>query len=166
MTISMTATKKRLRLGFFSFTGCEGCMIVFLEILNTKYDSIKELIDIRYSKLMKTKNDIKDMDVAFVEGAISTKKEVERIKEVRTNSKRLVAIGTCAISGAPANHRNFFDEGTKERIQFIVQKFNQLEEVQPIKDFVRVDASVPGCPMMEDAFLEVLERYFREFGVR
>ena len=42
------------------------------------------------------------VDIAFVEGSLSTPDELERIKQVRANSRFLVSIGACATSGRPS----------------------------------------------------------------
>jgi coenzyme F420-reducing hydrogenase gamma subunit len=156
---------KKLKIGIFSFTGDEGCVINFIEILNYKFFEWIDHIDIKYAKALKSKNVLEDLDVAFVEGAISNKKEVEMIKKVRKNSKKLVAIGTCAIDGSPSNHRNFFDRAKMKEIRPIMKKFGHIKKVVPLKKFVKVDAEVPGCPIIEEKFVECMEKYLKEFGV-
>jgi NAD-reducing hydrogenase small subunit len=157
--------KKKLNVGIFSFTGDEGCVIYFLEMLNERYKEWFELIDFKHARILKRKSIVKDIDVAFVEGAISSKKEEEKLKEVRNNSKRVVAIGSCAISGNPSNQRNFFNMETKQEIDFLLKRFNMNEKVLPISEFVKVDDVVPGCPMIEENFVEVLTKYLKEFNV-
>ena len=34
-----------------------------------------------------------------------------------------------------------------------------------VKDVVPIDDEVPGCPMEENVFLNVLDKYLKEFGV-
>jgi len=157
--------KKKLKVGIFSFTGDEGCVIYFLEMLNERYKEWFELIDFKHARILKRKSIVKDIDVAFVEGAISSKKEEEKLREVRNNSKRVVAIGSCAISGNPSNQRNFFNMETKQEIDFLLKRFNMNEKVLPISEFVKVDDVVPGCPMIEENFVEVLTKYLKEFNV-
>jgi len=157
--------KKKLNVGIFSFTGDEGCVIYFLEILNQRYKQWFEQIDIKYARVFRRKNVIKDIDVAFVEGAISTRKEEEKLREVRKNSKRVVAIGSCAINGAPSNQRNFFNDETKKEIDFLLKKFGHNEKVLPISEFVKVDDNVPGCPIIENNFVEVMTKYLKEFNI-
>jgi len=157
--------KKKLRIGLFSFTGCEGCMIEFLEILNTKFFDWAPLLDVRYARILKTKNVMDEMDVAFIEGAISTEKEAERMRLIRSKAKRVVAIGSCAISGAPNNWRNYFDERTNDEIRPVMERFGHRKKVTGISDVVKVDATVPGCPMLDNKFIDVIEGYMREFGV-
>jgi coenzyme F420-reducing hydrogenase gamma subunit len=155
----------KLKVGLFSFTSDEGCSMIFLELMNTHISEWEKLIDFKYIKLLKSKNELKDLDVAFVEGAISTFKEEKRIKEVRKKSKKLVAIGSCAVNGSPSNLRNFFSEDTKAEIKMVLDNFGHREKVSPINEIVAVDDYVPGCPMEEDKFLEVLNKYLKEFKV-
>lgn len=99
---------KKLKIGIFAFTADEGCAIQFLEILNRKFEDWKKVLDIQYCRLLKSKNKVKGLDVAFIEGAVATYREEEALKEIRKNAKRVVAVGSCAIEGSPSNLRNFF----------------------------------------------------------
>lgn len=154
---------KKVRVGIFSFTCDEGCSIVFLEILNRKFFEWEDEMELRNCRVLRSKNEIKGLDIAFVEGAVSTFKEVKRLKEIRKNAK-LVAIGSCAISGAPSNLRNFLSKEKKEEIKPILKKFGHKAKVSSVSELVKVDDSVSGCPMEEEKFVEVMEKYLKEFG--
>jgi coenzyme F420-reducing hydrogenase gamma subunit len=156
---------KKLKVGLFSFTSDEGCSMIFLELMNNHFFDWEKLIDFKYFKLLKSKGEIKDLDVAFVEGAISTFKEEKRLKEIRKNSKKLVAIGSCAVNGSPSNQRNFFSDDTKREIKIILDRFGHRDKVSALNEIVTVDENVPGCPMDENKFLEVLSKYLKEFKV-
>ena len=155
----------KLKVGLFCFTSDEGCSMIFLEIMNNYFFEWEKIIDFKYFKLLKSKNELKDLDVAFVDGAISTFKEEKKLKEIRKNSKRLVAIGSCAVNGSPSNQRNFFSDGTKKEIKIVLDKFGHRDKVSALNEIVKVDENVPGCPMEEDKFLEVLNKYLKEFKV-
>jgi coenzyme F420-reducing hydrogenase gamma subunit len=133
--------------------------------MNEHWEEWKELVDFRHARVMQTDNILDEMDVAFVEGAISSEKQAEKLKKIRALAKRLVAVGACAVVGMPSSQRNFFDEPTKKAIQFLVDRFGQTEKVRTLKDIVAVDANLPGCPMNEQKFLDVLNGYLNEFGV-
>lgn len=154
---------KKLKVGLFSFTSDEGCSMIFIELMNNHFFDWEKAIDFRYFKLLKSKNEIEDLDVAFVEGAISTFKEEKRLKEIRENAKRLVAIGSCAVNGSPSNQRNFFSDDTKREIRLVLDRFGHRDKVSALNEIVKVDDFVPGCPMEEGKFLEVLDRYLKEF---
>jgi len=155
----------KLKVGLFSFTSDEGCSMIILELMNDNFFKWEKLIDFKYFKLLKSKGEIKDLDVAFVEGAISTFKEERRLKEIRKNSKKLVAIGSCAVNGSPSNQRNFFSEDTKREIKIILDEFGHKDKVSALNEIVKVDDNVPGCPMDENKFLEILNKYLKEFKV-
>jgi len=156
---------KKLKVGLFSFTSDEGCSMIFIELMNNNFFNWEKIIDFKYCKLLKTKNDFKNLDVAFVEGAISTFKEEKRLKEIRKNAKRLVAIGSCAVNGSPSNQRNFFSEDTIKEIRMTLDNFGHRDKVSSLNEIVKVDENVPGCPMDENKFLEVLNKYIKEFKV-
>lgn len=155
----------KLKVGLFSFTSDEGCSMIILELMNDNFFKWEKLIDFKYFKLLKSKGEIKDLDLAFVEGAISTFKEEKKLKEIRKNSKKLVAIGSCAVNGSPSNQRNFFSEDTKREIKIILDEFGHKDKVSALNEIVKVDDNVPGCPMDENKFLEILNKYLKEFKV-
>jgi len=156
---------KKLRIGWFTFTCCEDSTIIFTELLNENYRQWKNLIDFKHFKTLKTKNVWEDMDVAFVEGAISSFGQTEKLKKIRSLSKKLVAIGACACIGMPSGQRNQFDEATRAEIEFLLDRFKYSDKVQKISDIVAVDDQVNGCPMNEEAFLTILNKYLKEFGI-
>ncbi|MBU1032532.1 MAG: hypothetical protein ABII13_03290 [Patescibacteria group bacterium] len=156
---------KKLRVGWFSFTCCEDSTIVFTELLNENWEAWKKLIDFRHARILQTKNVLDEMDVAFVEGAISSPEQAEKLKKIRSLSTMLVAIGACAVIGLPSSQRNDFDEKTKEEIEFILTRFNHLDRVQPLKELVKVDVEIPGCPMDEKKFLATVDLALKKFKI-
>jgi NAD-reducing hydrogenase small subunit len=157
---------KKIKIGLFSFTCDEGCSMIFLEILNKKFFEWKDFLEFKHARILQSKSSMKNLDVVFVEGAISNSKEAEELKKIRKMSKKLVAIGSCAISGAPSNVRNFFDEERKKEIKPIVEKFGHMPKVSSVSELVKVDDFIPGCPADENKFLEVFEKILKEFGVK
>jgi len=141
-------------------------MIEVLEIMNEKFFEWKNLLDFKHFRLLQTRNKIENIDVAFVEGAIATFEEEKTIKEIRANSKRVVALGSCAINGSPSNHRNFFDAKTLAEIKPILEKFGHRDKIVPLNEIIKVDDEVPGCPITDEEFLRVLDKYLKEFGIK
>lgn len=156
---------KKLKIGWFSFTCCEDSTMIWIELMNDNYFKWKDLIDIKYSRVLKKKNDMDGIDVGFVEGAITNEADAKRLRSIRKHCKKLVAIGACAVNGMPAGQRNMFDEKLKKEIEFLLIRFKQSDKVRTIKDIVQIDDEVAGCPMQEDVFLGVLNKYLAEFGV-
>lgn len=155
--------KKKIKIAWFSFTGCGGdSAVVFIEILNKKWLEWKDIIELRHFSLIKKKKLMKNIDISFIEGAISNKEEEVLLKKIRKNSKILIAVGSCAANGYPSNHRNFFDEKNLSEISHILKKFKYREKVSPVIDIIKADEIVPGCPMDEKIFIEIFEKYIKK----
>ncbi len=156
---------KKLVIGWFTFTCCEDSSIVFIELMNKNYFKWKEQIEFRHCKILKSKNTLEDLDVAFVEGAISNDRDKARLEEIRAKSRYLVAIGACACTGGPSAQRNDFPDYLKVRIEPFLNKWDLYRRVLRLDEVVKVDDKVDGCPMVEATFLKVLDKYFAVFGV-
>jgi coenzyme F420-reducing hydrogenase gamma subunit len=155
----------KLKVGWFSFSCCEDNTIVFTELLNDNWEKWKDLVEFKHARVLQSNNVLEDIDVAFVEGAIANKKNREELEKIRKNSKKVVAIGSCACTGIPSNHRNKFDEETKASIQYLIDRYGYEKEVLSIDQVVEVEDKVPGCPMVEANFLKVLTKYLEEFKI-
>ena len=147
---------KKIRIGWFTFSCCEDNTIVMIEIMNDYWEEWKKIFDFRHVRVLRAKNVLDSLDIAFVEGAIASEKHAQELKEIRQKSKYLVAVGACAVLGMPAGQRNTFSKEQKEEIQFLIDRFKQLPKVQKVSDVVKVDVEVPGCPMNPDDFLAKL----------
>ena len=154
--------KRKLRIGWFTFTCCEDSSIILVELMNKYYFEWKEKIDFRYCKMLKSKNTFDEFDVAFVEGAISNDYEKEKLLKIREKAKYVVAIGSCACTGYPSAQRNDFSPQMKARIEEFLEKFKLYEKVLRLDQVVKIDDKVEGCPMLEVTFLRTLEKYKKE----
>jgi Ni,Fe-hydrogenase III small subunit len=156
---------KKLRIGWFSFSCCEDSTIVFTEILNDYYDRLKDLVEFAHVRVLKKNNDMSNLDIAFIEGAMSNDRQVEEVKKIRANSKKVVAIGACACTGMPSGQRNAFDPERQREIEPAIRVFDYSKKVSALHEVIPVDDSVPGCPMLESNFLAALNKQLKEFGV-
>ena len=159
----MSDVSKKIRVGWFSFSCCEDSTIVFTELLNDHWKEWKDLFEFRHARVLRSKNVLVELDIAFVEGAVASESQAEKVKEIRAKSKKLVAIGACAVTGMPAGQRNFFDAPVKEEIKELVDKFQQAPKVMKLSEIVKVDAEVGGCPMDPNKFLEAVGALVKEF---
>ena len=153
----------KLKIGWFSFSCCEDSTIVFTELLNDHFAEWQKVIEFQHVRVLKSNNKLEGLDVAFVEGAIASEKDAQKLREIRKNCKKLVAIGSCAINGMPSAQRNAFDDGMKKEIEFLLKQFQLADKVQTVADIVTVDEKVPGCPMSEAAFLNSVNSCLKEF---
>lgn len=152
---------KKIKVGLFSFTCDEGCTMTFLEILNKKFFEWKDYLEFKHARIFQSKSCMKKLDVAIIEGAISNSKEVKELKKIRRFSKKLIAIGNCAINGNPSNVRNFFDSKKMEEIKPILEKFGHLPKVYSVSELVKIDDCVHGCPVDEKKLVKVIEKFLK-----
>lgn len=162
---SIASPAKKLRIGWFTFSCCEDSTIIFTELLNDHWQEWKKLLDIRHARVLQSHNVLDELDVAFVEGALSSDEHIRYLKEIRSKSAKLVAVGACAVMGLPSAQRNQFDAKKMAEIQPLLDKFAYLPQVKKLADVVTVDYTVPGCPMDEKKFLEVLNVALKEFKI-
>src|ERR671910_3755221 len=157
---------KRLLVGWFSFTCCEDSTILFTELLNDHLDEWKMVVEFRHLRVLKTRNTLSDLDVAFIEGAISSESQAREVREIRANARYVVAIGACACAGKPSTSRNqFVSEQLNERIRWYLNHFDYGREVKSLGEVIRVDDMVRGCPMKVPAFIQTLNKFLELFGI-
>ncbi|MEK7637679.1 MAG: hypothetical protein AAB402_04850 [Patescibacteria group bacterium] len=156
--------KKKIRIGWYSFSCCEDSTIIFTELLNDHWQEWKELFDFRDARVLRKQRQDGDLDIAFVEGAIASEKQAAELKAIRARTKKLVAIGACAIVGMPSGQRNTFTDEQNKEIQFLIDRFKALPKVLKVSDVVKVDAQVPGCPMNPKLFLQAVDALVKEFS--
>jgi len=150
----------KLKIGWFSFSCCEDNTIVMTEVMNDHWQEWKELFDFRHARVLKSNNIMDDFDIAFIEGAMAGPEHVE--KDIRNRSKKLVAVGACAIVGMPAGQRNSFTPEQKASIDYLLTRFGALTDVKKVSDVVKVDVEIPGCPMDPKVFLEKVNGLVKE----
>lgn len=153
---------EKIKLGWFSFSCCEDNTVMMTELLNDHWEEWKKKFEFRNARVLQSKNFMDAFDVSFIEGAIASPEQEAKLKDIRQRSKKLVAVGACAVTGLPAGQRNSFTAEQNEAISFLVARFGALPKVLRVADVVTVDAEVPGCPMNPDNFLTVLNRVVAE----
>lgn len=151
---------------------CGGCHIAFLDLHEELLD-ILEMMEIKYSPLIRDIKRVPEVVIAFVEGAVANAGHERLLQEFRERSDILVALGTCACFGGLAGLRNLFrvedvltraylaTESTVEgKIPSASEVPELLRDVKPVHKAVEVDAFVPGCPplpsMIKEAILSLI----------
>lgn len=121
----------RPTVGIFGLTSCAGCQ---LNILNCEEEllTINAALDIRDFLMASSGNDTAcALDIALVEGSVVSKLDETNLRQIRARAKTLIAIGTCAMFGGVA----------------------RTSGARPLKDIVKVDLNIPGCPIEKHQFL-------------
>jgi len=144
------------RLAFFDFTGCEGCQLEAINFEHELLDILNAAEIVNFREAMTERSD--DYDIAFIDGAISTTSDIERIKKIRDKAKILVAIGACATIGGVNCLKNFYPMEEVKRIVYgDCADYYETIPARPVNAVVTVDYYVRGCPMIRSEFLKVVK---------
>jgi coenzyme F420-reducing hydrogenase gamma subunit len=158
--------REKLVVGWFSFTCCEDSTILLTEMLNDHLEEWLRVVEFRHMKTLKTNNSLEGLDVAFVEGAISSDSQAAEARKIRENAAHVVAVGACACTGKPSTSRNqFVSQQIDERIRWYLEHFDYGANVVPLGEVIRVDDMVRGCPMNAPSFLQTLQKYLKLYEV-
>ena len=138
------------------FSSCDGCQLAFLN-LGEALLTLAERVELVHFAEAGPLDPDTDVDVAFVEGSVSTPEDAERIQHIRAHSKRLIAIGACATSGGIQGLRNgVFDAQWVTQIYSHPEAIASLERSTPIASHVKVDFELWGCPVSGPQMLAVV----------
>lgn len=144
------------KVAFFDFTCCEGCQLQMANFGETLLD-ILGLIDIvEFREIMSEKSD--DYDIAIIEGSITTPHGVERVKKIREKAKVVIAYGSCATIGGINGMKNSFDlDEIKNYVYKDGAKYFKTLPTRPLHQVIKVDYSIPNCPVWPPEVLKVLK---------
>lgn len=150
----------KIKLATIWLDGCSGCHMSLLDI-DERIIDVLSMADIVYGPLVDSKDFPDGVDVAFVEGAVSSDEDEEKIIKIRARTKTLVSFGDCAVTANIPGMRNSYQ--TKDifhRAYFENADLNQQEpktgiphllpHARPIHEIVTVDVFLPGCPPPAD----------------
>jgi coenzyme F420-reducing hydrogenase gamma subunit len=147
---------KKPRLAVFKFSSCDGCQLSVLD-LEDELLALAQEVDIAYFLEVRTAAEPGPYDVALVEGSITTPQDVERIRQVRAQSRFLVTIGACAMAGGIQALRNWKDVEEFTRVVYATPQYIEtLKDSTPISAHVAVDFQINGCPVNRYQLLEVI----------
>ncbi len=160
----------KLRLATVWLGGCSGCHMSLLDLDEWLID-LATHVDLVYSPIADTKIFPDEVDLALVEGAIANDEHLELIHTIRHNSRILVSLGDCAVTGnvtalrnplgaaAPTLQQIYVDHGDPRGIipsePGIVPVL--LDTVVPVHAVVPVDHFLPGCPPPAPRIRAILE---------
>lgn len=135
------------RVAVHKFSSCDGCQLAFLN-LGPQLLELGGLVDIVHFAEAGPVDPEAEVDIAFVEGSITTPEDEERIQRVRTSARYLVTIGACATAGGVQALRNARDgEGWMQAVYATPEYIDALATSTPIAHHVTVDFELWGCPV-------------------
>ena len=149
-------TTHKPRLAVFKFASCDGCQLTLLDC-EDELLAVAGAVEIAYFVEARRRALEGPYDVTLVEGSVTTQEEVERIKEVRRQTKFLVTIGACATAGGIQALRNWADVNEFIQVVYATPGYiHTLEQSQPISAIVPVDFELRGCPINKGQLLELI----------
>ncbi|MEM2122580.1 MAG: oxidoreductase [Candidatus Bathyarchaeia archaeon] len=152
--------RDKLSVAVVKMTGCAGCQMEFLR-LEEEFMELLERVSIEYFVMAKRENYPGPYDIAFVEGSISTPRELEELRELRRQAETLVAFGDCASTGCIPSILNWVPPVASSRVYedftAIHSRKESFQRIIPLSEFVDVDVHLRGCPPHKDTILEVLK---------
>jgi len=144
------------KIAIFSLTSCEGCSLAILE-LEDQLLAILDAVEIVNFREGMTEREW-DIDIGFVDGAVSTPEDEVEIRHLREHCKTLVAIGACACLGGLNTLKNDQDEADYRSYVYGERaEWFPTTPARPISAVVHVDHELPGCPMIKEEFLRFVQ---------
>ena len=156
----------KVKIGTCWLDGCSGCHMSLLDV-DESIVTILRKADIVYGPLVDAQEWPEGTDVAIIEGAVSSQDDRELVQTARARSKYLIALGDCAVNGNVPSMRNgiavrkllerVYVEGADVSAGIPTDGVPPLlRQAEPLRQTVKVDLHVPGCPPRPNAILMVL----------
>ena len=161
-----SAAPAKVRAATVWLDGCSGCHMSLLD-LDERLIEIAQHLEMVYTPLIDVKSYPEQVDVALVEGAVSSEEDLEKIRRIRRQTRILVAFGDCAVTGNVPSMRNAFPVEDVYRRGYIETATLRpgipdqvvprlLPQVRPIHEYVPVDVYLQGCPPPADVIYGLL----------
>jgi NAD-reducing hydrogenase small subunit len=156
----------KIKLATVWLDGCSGCHMSLLDI-DEGIVAVAKKADIVYGPLVDAQEFPEGVDVALVEGAVSSQEDMKMIQLIRKRSKMVVALGDCAVtSNVPSMRNSVPVKKLLERIYVEGVQANPgvptegvpplLKHAIPLHEAVKIDLHIPGCPPKADAIFYVI----------
>lgn len=146
--------------------GCSGCHMSLLD-MDAAIISLARKIDLVYGPLVDAQEFPEGVDVVLVEGAVSSQEDLNKLQKIRSRSHVLVSLGDCAVTGNVPAMRNsvpvnkllqrIYVEGAQEGKSVPSDRVPALlKNARPLREFVKVDFYLPGCPPPSKAIASLI----------
>jgi len=141
------------RFAVLQLSGCAGCEV---SLINA--DAWVDRYHLVYMPLVVSAYDMPEVDILLVSGGVRTDEDLHMLRRAVRRAGRVVAAGTCSVSGGVANlgdrdevRELFLAEANRHRVPRLLPKSH------PIDRYVDVDLYLPGCPPTPELFMAVLQ---------
>jgi len=141
------------KIAIVSLTSCEGCQFALLDLGERFMNAMNEVEMVDFRLLEDEEDSGEMLDIGFVEGNPMTVANEKTLLNLRKRSKLLVAVGNCAAMGGIPEIKNYREK--KQTIKHVYRYIQGIEnkEVKEVDNFVKVDFTLPGCPITAEEFL-------------
>lgn len=148
------------RVGVYALTSCYGCQLMLATV--QKIVDIANTVNFESFYMLSSASKMPaDVDVAFVEGSVSTEKDLEELLEIRKHSRIVVALGACAVNGGVQSWAE--GDTTHDALYKTVYGDNKIKmkaiQATPISKHIDVDYFLPGCPPEEDEIMYFISAF-------
>ncbi|MEN6605468.1 MAG: NADP oxidoreductase, partial [Bryobacteraceae bacterium] len=96
----------KIKLATVWLDGCSGCHMSLLDI-DEGIVAVAKKADIVYGPLVDAQEFPESVDVALVEGAVSSQEDMKLAQLIRKRSRIMVALGDCAVTSNVPSMRNW-----------------------------------------------------------
>lgn len=146
---------RKPRIAIFSLTGCEGCSLAILELEDRLLDVLGAVEIVNFREGMSERE--WDIDIGFVDGAVSTPHDEAQVRNFRESCATVVAAGACACLGG-VNTLKRYQPAPQYRHYVYGERalLFPTTDARPISAVVKVDYELPGCPMVKEEFLRLV----------
>ncbi len=139
--------ERKPRVAVHKFSSCDGCQLALLN-LGEDLLTLAARVELVHFAEAGPMDPEAEVDVAFVEGSVSTPEDLERIRRIREHSRILIAIGACATTGGIQGLRNQADGAAWiAQIYAHPDAIASLAQSTPVSAHVKVDFELYGCPV-------------------
>ncbi len=147
---------KKVKVATVWLDGCSGCHMSLLD-MDATIVSLSRKIDIVYGPLVDAQEFPEGVDVTLVEGAVSSQDDLNKIQKIRQRTNVLISMGDCAVTGNVPGMRNsipvqkllqrvYIDGADEKKLVPSDRVPPLLKQARPLREFVKVDLCLPGCP--------------------
>ncbi|RPJ04066.1 MAG: hypothetical protein EHM28_14125, partial [Spirochaetaceae bacterium] len=136
------------RIAIFDFACCEGCQLQIVNLEEEILSLISLVSPVEWREAMSDQS--QEYDIAIIEGSITRKEDEERIREIRSRAKILIALGACATIGGVNKLKNYGNLDEKKRDVYGDSASMPHLDTMPTKavsEVVTVDLMIHGCPI-------------------
>ncbi|WP_100641646.1 sulfhydrogenase subunit delta [Alteromonas facilis] len=147
-----------LSVAIHKLTSCSGCQLGFIN-LGSKLLNVMSFVHFTHFIEAGVYDPDTPVDVALVEGSVSTEDDLLRLEQVRKNCRWLVTMGACATSGGVQALRNIADaQAWKASVYASPEFVESLDTCTPVAEHVKVDFELWGCPVTHEQLIQLLQQ--------